>query len=57
MVFVEYRGKCDKRYAFIYNLQDLKDCIAWLEKQREWMEKNGKNSDSVMEFSDEDTER
>ena len=57
MVFVEYRGKGDKRYAFIYNLQDLKDCIAWLEKQREWMERNGKNSDSVMEFSDEDTER
>lgn len=57
MVFVEYRGKNDKRYAFIYSRECLRECIAWLEKQLAWMEKNDKNSTSVIDLSDEETER
>ena len=57
MVLVDYRGKDDKRFACISDRQSLIECIAWLKKQLEYMEKNNKSATTVIAFSDEDADR
>ena len=45
-----WQGK-DGKYMWCMDIDDLRLCIAWLQKQLDWMESKGKFSTSVMEFS------
>jgi hypothetical protein len=54
MILCEYRGRNDGKYLFCTSIEDLKLCIAWLEKQMRWMQENDKTATTVMDFKEEE---
>ena len=48
-----YRG-VDGKYIFCPDIDELRLCIAWLEKQLRWMEENGKTAMSVIDMHEEE---